>query len=299
MKKIIYLIQGEAKLVQNFFELKDRSEADVLFLTYDEQIDEAIYLPKSTWAQGRNLLLEKALELPQDYEYYIFLDDDVRFIKGNFDLFERKLLKYRPAIAVPVFRPKTVDSILGIGISSNGKLFVPITDHQLCKYTDGQFMAFHKDVVHDSLIVPLQTQFDDISWWFTSSTQQILMLNLYKDEILQFNDIVIDNEAHREYTKGQFKAQQREWLRKQLVKPMKLRLMAEVNFLSLRAIAIAIRDKTVSDGFRQFLSILAGTVSYKAKGGYHISEDQISTLLKPDSELMSQYCKFKEMVSSR
>jgi hypothetical protein len=50
MKDFVYLVQGQAELVRNYFPLRQRADVDVLLLTYDREIDEAIFLPQSSWA---------------------------------------------------------------------------------------------------------------------------------------------------------------------------------------------------------------------------------------------------------
>jgi len=142
MKAFIYLVQGEAKYIRNYLILKKRKDVDALLLTYDQQIDDALFLPYSTWGEGRNYLLRKALESNRQYQYYIFLDDDVKFIQGSYVLFEKQLLKYSPAIAVPVFVPKTIKTIMGINNLFN-KRFIPSRTYQICRHADAQFMAFH------------------------------------------------------------------------------------------------------------------------------------------------------------
>ena len=101
MKNFIYLIQGKSELISSYFiELQARADADAIFLTYDKPLEIAIFFPNSTWAQGRNKLLSEALKTAKDYLYYIFLDDDITFETGNWDFFEKQLLKYHPAIAI-------------------------------------------------------------------------------------------------------------------------------------------------------------------------------------------------------
>ena len=77
MKTFIYLVQGKSEYISKFFFLQERKRAHALFLTYDAKVEGALYLPESTFAQGRNKLLIEAEKLKNNYLYYIFLDDDV------------------------------------------------------------------------------------------------------------------------------------------------------------------------------------------------------------------------------
>jgi len=60
VKNIVYLVQGESYLVKEYYHLQERDNADAIFLTYDRQIDGAVYFPNSTWTEGRNKLLAAA-----------------------------------------------------------------------------------------------------------------------------------------------------------------------------------------------------------------------------------------------
>ncbi|MEN8446392.1 MAG: glycosyltransferase family A protein [Cyanobacteria bacterium J06555_13] len=291
MSKVIYLIQGQAKHLKKFFPLTQRADIDVLFLTYDEKIDEAIYFPNSTWGEGRNHLLEQALASQKEYQYYIFLDDDVIFKKGDFTEFEAQLARHNPAVAVPVFSPKTEFTILGLGLSSCSRWFMPIKDYQICKYADAQFIAFHRDVVENRLVVPLQTRFDTLSWGGTSSTQQLLIFNLYNDTTLQFNTVIVTNEAHRDYPrgKGKFKQAQQMWLCAQLRHAPDDPRNYAINLLSVKGLIRAARRSKKMPSLRylsEFGKILLGTLSYKRKERHLMSEEDMLTLLQPDSDLL-------------
>ena len=292
MKNFIYLVQGQAKMLQNplYVNLKNRTDIDTVLLTYDEPLEGAIFLPNSTWAQGRNRLQEEALK--GDYRYYIFLDDDLCFVNGNFALFEKQLLKYNPAVAMPVFVPKTAHTVLGIGIPYNGKFCMPFK-YQLCRLGDAQLMAVHKDVILDRLIAPLQTQFDNISWWFTSSTQQLLIFNLYPDTTLQFNKIAVENGLNREYPNNKFKHIQKEWLARQFIEPVYDPRVYIINLCSRPGI-----QRLFKSGLKKELSLkyiktytrtLWDTWRYKRSENHQFREDKIRNVLQADSELLQQH----------
>ena len=48
MNKFIYLKQGKVENVSAYFYLKDRVDCDARFLTYDEPLTGAIFLPNAT-----------------------------------------------------------------------------------------------------------------------------------------------------------------------------------------------------------------------------------------------------------
>lgn len=292
MKNVIYLVQGESKLIKKFEQLKERKDVDTLLLTYDKQFKNAIYLPNSTWAEGRNLLLKKALEMDKPYDYFIFLDDDVSFINGNFKLFEDLLAEYAPAVAVPVFFPKTAHTVLAIGTALKRKFYFPIFEYQTCRLADAQFIAFHKDVIEDNIATPLQTHFDQHNWCATSSTQQLLIHNLYQENFIQFNNIVVENLAHRSYTENSFEEVQRDWFKSQFKKPIQDPRPHAVNFLSFQGLRYSFRNLSRLNflwALRYFAKTFTETILYNKKSQHHISSHRVDEKLIENSVLRNQF----------
>jgi len=204
VKNFVYLVQGESDLVKEYYHLQERDNADAIFLTYDRQIDGAVYFPNSTWTEGRNKLLAAAMK-KGEFLYYIFCDDDIEFTKGNWDKFELLLLKYRPAIGCPVFL-------------KTKKTKVRFLDWQVFFVNDEQLMAFHQNVVRDGILLPYQTALDKVHWWSSCNIQEVLIQNFYKEYCLQFNKIEVLNKLHTRYDKNNFKIARKyinEWLIKE------------------------------------------------------------------------------------
>lgn len=204
MKNFIYLVQGSAKLVVNYLHLLDRTNADAIFLTYDEPLDGAIFLPNSSWAEGRNKLLEVALS-KKHYLYYIFCDDDIAFKAGGWDAFEQGLTSLNPLIAVPIV-PRV----------EKRKRRIQSLKYQLFVRNDDQLMAFHQSVIADHILLPYQTQFDAYDWCAACEIQQILIQNFYYHGALQFNTINIRNTERGRHTASQnYQTQMHDWLKEQ------------------------------------------------------------------------------------
>ena len=299
MKDFLYLVQGTDSLVKNYFFLRNRKSSDLLASTYNKPLEGTFFFKNTTWAEGRNLLLEKALDLEKEYDYYIFVDDDISFHKGDFDLFEEELAKLKPAVAVPVFLPKTTHTVIGVGVSFYSKFFMPFKNYQVCHHADGQFMAFHKDVINDRLLMPLQNQFDHISWWFTSSTQQLLAHNLYQDHFLQFNNVSITNDSHRDYAKNEYKDEQQRWFQEQFKVPLKDPRKFAVNLISLEGIKYAIKHYRLRDFGKtlgNFLNTIFRTIRYRKKNHHHLSTKKLKKILSETSELFRQHQEDKSVV---
>ena len=278
MKDFLYLVQGKAELMKNYLHLSENRNADVIFLTYDQPIEtvinqaieESIFFPKSTWAEGRNKLLEMALN-KGEYLYYIFCDDDIKFIKGSWETFEKQLLQYQPAIAIPINR-KTFQTPLK-GLKS-----------QCFLTNDEQLMAFHQDVVKDFIVLPYQNQFDSIYWWISCHIQEVLIQNYYNSHVIQFNNICISNDASENYIRPQSESDYKmlyqlvdDWLSDQFLSRYK-------NMPSPKRRPIFILARTFSYYFHRLLSTPK----------YSVNINKLKEVLSSDSELYKQATSLRE-----
>ena len=101
--KLVYMVQTEADLPEVFYPLLHMPDVTVLHLSFRKQVPGALYLPDSTWTEGRNALLAAARAMGQDFEYYVFCDDDLEFERGSFSVFNAQLAETRPAIGIPLY----------------------------------------------------------------------------------------------------------------------------------------------------------------------------------------------------
>ena len=107
-KDFMYLVQSRASVAEKHLSLES-SRSDVLIYTFDRQIERPGFLfrANTTWAEGRNILIEAARKLQHSYKYYVLLDDDIKFIKGTYAQFEEAVLKIKPGLATPVYHSKS------------------------------------------------------------------------------------------------------------------------------------------------------------------------------------------------
>lgn len=265
MKNFLYLMQGESRLVKDYFFLNDRESADAIFLTYDKEIENAIYFPDSTWSEGRNKLLDLAKQKGQ-YLYYIFCDDDIEFKHGSWDEFERQLLIHKPAIGCPVF-PKT------------RRTRVRFMNTQIFLVNDEQLMAFHMDVLKDSLVLPYIEELDRVMFWCSSYIQETLIQNFYGSKSLQFNNIEILNREHGRYDLSNrkiFKEVSDDWLKKEfksgfihIVNPNEHRIKLRFKLLLLTALYFINRKLFGNDN--------------------RANKKKLSRILNHDSKLLKHY----------
>ena len=276
MKDFIYLVQGQPDLVKKYLHLGDKENADVVLLTYDKPMEGAIFFPNSTWTQGRNELLKHALS-KGCYQYYIFCDDDVSFIKGGWDEFEANLIQFKPAIGVPIV-PKTRE-------------LPRWSKYQIFRINDEQLVAFHHDVVMDGIVLPYQEHLDEIHcWWATCEAQEILIQNFYYKQALQFNDIEISNDCTGRYDIAPgldtFRKETRNWLSQQFKNRYRDISNAKLDVILDLPVVL----------FLDLPVILFWTLIFKIKSrfvkktpNYSIKKNVCSKKLRNDSAIFKQY----------
>lgn len=191
MNRFLYLVQGAKTNVLNFKNLQTLY-SDLVVLTYDSLIEDEelncykiLFHPNSTWAEGRNLQVEYAKSLNQKYEYYIFLDDDVDFIKGDFNVFEKLLVKYNPGIGLPL-----------CDIVKNSNYYLSFLDIQRPIAIDQLIQAYRRDIFFRSQLLPFETKFDSRSWWYSCEINSYLILRYYLNQTIQFNNVEVLNKNH-------------------------------------------------------------------------------------------------------
>lgn len=162
--KLVYLIQTTTPRHDNRI-LPDENR-DVIFLCFIENCtpngtvsqSDILVKPNVTWSEGRNLLLEHAIQRSKHredlgYDYYIFLDDDIPEVMTDtnaFDRFERFLLDARPGIGFPLMKP----------------YFAPFN-------VDAMFNAFHRSTF--GLLLPYNEHLDEASIYHSQLTQNYMI----------------------------------------------------------------------------------------------------------------------------
>ena len=190
-KQIVYLVQGRKRNVVQYYYLQNNT-SDLITVTFDELVSEDelpskknIFFPDSTWAEGRNLQLSLVMSLEQKYLYYIFIDDDVEFERGTFAEFEKLLILHKPAVAVPL-----------LSIFKQTYRYDPNLTIQHPVGVDQQFQAYHRKVLDEGLVMPLITEYDKLSWFYSCEINNFMILRYYSGQVMQFNNIHVANVGH-------------------------------------------------------------------------------------------------------
>ncbi len=195
MKPFVYLIQSESDMP--YRDLPDEHN-DIILLTWKTPSDrkDAVFYPKSTWNEGRNRLLNEAVNRNAGYLYYIFLDgdcivkEDAELAKslnialcGNpFRTFEKYLLEWRPAVGYTRYSWQHAEPGAEVNLGYN---------------FDALFNAFHCDTV--SFLLPYYTGFDCESWLYSQHIINHLTALLYNSHRIQFNVITTRNINRKSY----------------------------------------------------------------------------------------------------
>ncbi len=199
MKNFIYLIQSAARMP--YPELPGPS-CDVLLLTWQHPAagEDAVFLPGSSWTEGRNRLLwearQRARRSGNDYRYYIFLDDDCRVredvalarrlkrpLTGNpFRTFEQFLLEWEPAVGYTRYDWQHFEKDRAVNLGHN---------------IDALFNAFHRETV--DFLLPYYTGFDSESWLYAQHLLNHLASLFYHAHRIQCNLIRTENSRRRGY----------------------------------------------------------------------------------------------------
>jgi hypothetical protein len=199
MPSFIYLIQSAAAMP--YADLPG-PESDVLLLTWSRPADwpDAIFLPDSSWNEGRNRLLWEARQRTRQkgggYRYYIFLDDDCHLredaalarqldmpLTGNpFRTFERFLREWEPAVGYTRYDWQYYEEGQAVNLGHN---------------IDALCIAFHCEAI--DLLLPYYTGFDSESWLYSQHIVNHLASLCYHPYRIQCNLVTTTNTRRKGY----------------------------------------------------------------------------------------------------
>lgn len=184
--KCIYLIQSDRPKIP----YQIPSESEVLLLQWKDNFvpfDNSFHFPNSSWAEGRNELLRRAKK-KGDYDYYIFLDDDLKLFYP-LQLFEKMLAKINAKRVVPF--------LLG-----HGWYRLAQRDLNIVKYVDHAFIAFREDCLSSAF--PYTLEYDKVNWWLTCEKFCESFWKIFQNETIRINYLIYLNQKHRDYPKSDY-----------------------------------------------------------------------------------------------
>lgn len=151
----------------------------------DKNDEEAhFYKNNIVWTEGRSLLFDK---VKGKYKYYIFIDDDVKFISNTEKSVAEELKyffeKYNPLTGTIFGDNWAWDLYKNKAINDNKEVF-PIMGHDLCCH------YFQEDFAN--YMFPVYFQGSGRSMWYS----QFIGYKLYPSKCLVFNKILVKNTEH-------------------------------------------------------------------------------------------------------
>jgi len=209
-KTALFLIQAKAGLPRIYRCLKNKPH---LLLSYRERTaDTAIYAPGTTWTSGRNKLIEHVKAKRLQYDWYVFLDEDVVFAgmsqKAGFGMFLSILSVVDHSIVTAAKgdynRRRNLERLDGIVPAAMCKKGVENQKWELqtVDWFDGLFNAFSREAFFDERLLPYEEKFDGESWW-ASQFITILRANYCcRDRIVQCNKICVRNTQYSDYPRN-------------------------------------------------------------------------------------------------
>jgi len=194
-KRFIYMVQSHTEV-----DVSDRvsADSDVVQLIWGKILWEnppwyQVWAPNTTANTGRNQVLAEAQNLG-DYLYYIQCDDDAEVVEAldygintghPWRTFEAYLRKYEPAVGF-VRNDDYSDSFPNeVSLKAN---------------FDTILTAYHREAI--DWLMPLETQWDNISWWYASCPLWLVARKFWPEHRLQFNALQVWNGAHTTYPKS-------------------------------------------------------------------------------------------------
>jgi hypothetical protein len=167
---------------------------------------------KSTWASGRNELFFAALQMNKDYQYYIFLDDDVKLrfaasaskelmFQSPFRVFEQWLVDFEPVVGIPHY-PSNEEKALPLRYrKDNGCDFNDSYRTVLSTvHFDPLFNAFHRKALHH--LLPYSQNNDFECWWTSNRYVSASAEIKFRGQAVLYLVTEVDNTENRPYPRG-------------------------------------------------------------------------------------------------
>ena len=214
--RILYLLQTESCLPSYLKSAETIGEArschcDVLVLSYKQPCNETPlphveYLFKSSpssWGSGRNYLYDAAKKRDSEYQYYIFVDDDLILRDENggnpWRGFEDFLRTVEPAIGA-----LDIVDRHWLGRAQKGRLLLGCEKNISSDYIsvadfDAAFNAFHREAI--DYVLPYLTRFDSSSWMHAAIYAYMKIEIAFAGQAVLHTRIDGTNPKHRPYAR--------------------------------------------------------------------------------------------------
>lgn len=227
--RAIYLVQGDGSFPA--YGLPPNS--DYLYLQWQQDfqpMENSFHFPNSTWASGRNELYRRA-RIQGEYDYFIFLDDDLTFDPAKrWKRVARKLLgllkRLRPLAACRLglsvarqWRDPNIFEAFETLLLANGSLIATPRDwdhaynsdcvlSEVDAITQGEhnFIAIHHSIA--DAVLPYDVTFAEKNWWLCCDKFYHDAAAQFHGRIHRYSNLHVWNQEAREYprsTEGRYR----------------------------------------------------------------------------------------------
>jgi hypothetical protein len=197
-KRFCYLVQASEPVDVGHLKTSDSEVIQLVWRGGEEERlseEDIVFYPNSSWTAGRNRLFrEMQIRFPDtEFLYAVFLDDDAKLVEvtdygmntGNaWRTFERYLVEWEPAVGLPRYSWE----LYGTSPKISGEAQTVFNFDQIV-------VAYHWETW--PVLLPYTEIFDDQSWWYCATVQQVLCAAFFNSYRIQFNAIKVDNPGHR------------------------------------------------------------------------------------------------------
>lgn len=216
--RFLYMLQTESCLPSNLRSAETIGDprtcnCDVLVLSYrsvcmEKTLEHVKYIfdSETTWAAGRNVLFEVAMQRKEKYWYYIFMDDDIILESlANYShpwrVYEDFLRQVEPAVGgvdctcYPFLEyAHNARRVQGCGPMPQGYYSTP--------RFDAAFNGFHYQAIE--YILPYSERLDYHHWSFAALYASVKMEVLFAGQAVLHTQLYVTNPTHRPYPRNEF-----------------------------------------------------------------------------------------------
>jgi hypothetical protein len=217
MPDLVIMVQGP---LQNFHEWCDRvmhqsdESAILVYGAYDKKPPSSyataecrtMYIPNTTWTEGRNELSKGAYCLEEErqkkFKHWIFSDDDIIFECAAFNRESRKSnKKHRPIDCWKMFFQYIIHDFPQLHSPIMvGEWIAPLRPLMTVDFYDAALNVFDRERIH--LMLPYITKEPKgTSWWLSALVQIQVGRACFPSSAFAF-PIAISNPVHSEYPRG-------------------------------------------------------------------------------------------------
>jgi len=183
---MVFLVQG--RKVEYEYWCNELNGRDFIFATWDKEIKGALFIPNTTWAEGRAILYSQAKKYFPNFLSVTFIDGDARIESGNLSEYLAFWHKNSDLDVLVPWCDKINRFSFVKSIAASGGIFD----------TDELFQTFSRRYLKSEFSdrSPFVTTYDDKSWWYACFIMQAKIRNIGTSRGRIFSKLEVKNTVH-------------------------------------------------------------------------------------------------------